>query len=386
MKPAFKHRITTALAERAAQGLTRALTPLARQNEAQFVHQGRTYLNFSSNDYLGLATDPALIAAWQEGLSRYGCGSGASPLVTGFHQSHQTLEAMLCEWLGYERAILFNSGFSANQAVLFTLLQRGDLLLQDRLNHASLMEAGSLSAATMKRFRHNDVNHLSTLLSTDQTNVVVTEGVFSMDGDCAPLAELSACVQHRAVLMVDDAHGIGVLGRDGAGSCAAAEIHPDLLVVTFGKAFGLSGAAVLCDRDTGDYLTQFARHHVYSTAIPPAQAYALSRAIEMIQRDQWRRDKLRQLQEIYHTHLPRHVTASLSQTPIQPLIIGSSERAVQFATALREQGIWVSAIRPPTVPEGTARLRITLTAGHSEAQVRQLAMTMQQIMEASGEY
>ncbi|USP12698.1 8-amino-7-oxononanoate synthase [Vibrio gazogenes] len=386
MKPAFKQRLKVELAERKSRGLTRALVPIARQNGAQFVHQGHQYLNFSSNDYLGLATDPTLIAAWQEGLSRYGCGSGASPLVTGFHQTHQTLEAMLCEWLGYERAILFNSGFSANQAVLFSLLQRGDLLLQDRLNHASLMEAGTLSAATMKRFRHNDVAHVSALLSAEHTNVVVTEGVFSMDGDCAPLAELSTCVQHRAVLMVDDAHGIGVLGDGGMGSCAAAGIHPDLLVVTFGKAFGLSGAAVLCDRDTGDYLTQFARHHVYSTAIPPAQAYALSRAIEMIQQDQWRRDKLRQLQALYHNCLAWHGATSLSQTPIQPLIIGSSAQALQLASALREQGIWVNAIRPPTVPEGTARLRVTLTTGHTEAQVRQLAMTLQQVMERLGEY
>ncbi|MDW6093226.1 8-amino-7-oxononanoate synthase [Vibrio rhizosphaerae] len=384
MKRAFKQRVTSALAERAAQGLTRKLVPLARQSGAQFVHQGQTYLHFSSNDYLGLATDPALITAWQEGLSRYGCGSGASPLVTGFHQTHQTLETLLCEWLGYERAILFNSGFSANQAVLFTLLQQDDLLLQDRLNHASLMEAGMLSAATMKRFRHNDAAHLSALLSADQTNMVVTEGVFSMDGDCAPLVALSDCVRHRAVFMVDDAHGIGVLGPDGSGSCAAVGIHPDLLVVTFGKAFGLSGAAVLCDRDVGDYLTQFARHHVYSTAIPPAQAYALSRAIEMIQREQWRRDKLQLLQGIYQERLG-HVATALSQTPIQPLIIGSSERTLRVATALREQGIWVSAIRPPTVPQGTARLRVTLTAGHSEAQVRQLAMTLRQVMERHGE-
>ncbi len=382
MKLAFKQRIATALAERESQGLTRRIVPLQRENGTIFVHEGQKYLNFSSNDYLGLATDPALVSAWQEGLNRYGCGSGASPLVTGFHQAHQTLEAMLCEWLGYERAILFNSGFSANQAVLFTLLQRGDLLLQDRLNHASLMEAGALSAATMKRFRHNDVDHLSLLVTSEQTNVVVTEGVFSMDGDCAPLAQISSCVEEQAVLMVDDAHGIGVRGEYGAGSCAAAGIHPDLLVVTFGKAFGLFGAAVLCDRETGDYLTQYARHHVYSTAIPPAQAYALSRAIEMIQTQQWRRDKLQQLRDIYHICLSCDDRASLSQTPIQPLIIGNTERTLQVAAALRERGIWVSAIRPPTVPEGTARLRVTLTAGHSEAQVRQLATTLQQVTEA----
>jgi 7-keto-8-aminopelargonate synthetase-like enzyme len=252
MKPAFKQRLKGVLAERESRGLTRALVPIARQNGAQFVHQGHQYLNFSSNDYLELATDPSLIAAWQEGLSRYGCGSGASPLVTGFHQTHQTLEAMLCEWLGYERAILFNSGFSANQAVLFSLLQRGDLLHQDRLNHASLMEAGILSAATMKRFRHNDVAHVSALLSAEHINVVVTD---------------------------------------------------------------------------------------------------------------W------------------HGATSLSQTPIQPLIIGSSAQALHLASALREQGIWVSAIRPPTVPEGTARLRVTLTAGHTEAQIRQLSMKFQQVME-----
>ncbi len=249
--PAFNSRIHQALADREQQGLRRSLQVLERSNQTLLAQRGQRYVNFSSNDYLGLASDAALTHAWQQGLSLYGCGSGASPLVTGFSEAHQTLERTLCEWLGFERAVLFGSGFSANQALLFTLLQKGDLLLQDKLNHASLMEAGLLSSAQMKRFQHNDVAHLARLLDEQVTTLVVTEGVFSMDGDQAPLAEIQAALGSNAWLAVDDAHGVGVLGERGAGSCQAAGIKPQVLVVTFGKAFGLSGAAILCDAALG---------------------------------------------------------------------------------------------------------------------------------------
>ncbi|EOX1767835.1 8-amino-7-oxononanoate synthase [Vibrio cholerae] len=381
MMPHFKSRIEQALNEREHSGLTRRLQLLERSAQGELIQQDRTYLNFSSNDYLGLANDAELIQAWQTGLARFGAGSGASPMVTGFSSVHAELEHELCHWLGYERAVLFSSGFSANQALLFTLLEKGDLLLQDKLNHASLMEAGMLSPAAMKRFKHNDINHLSQLLSDANNSLVVTEGVFSMDGDCAPLAQIAAAAKQRAWVMVDDAHGIGVLGEHGAGSCQAAGIHPEILVVTFGKAFGLAGAAVLCDAHVGDYLTQFARHHVYSTAMPPGQAHALTHAARMIQSQSWRREKLAELLACFDewcSDTPGYVSTS---TPIKPWLLGSSEQAMVASHQLKQQGIWVGAIRPPTVPVGSARLRITLTAAHSKQQVRYLAEQLQRVME-----
>ncbi|WP_102576916.1 8-amino-7-oxononanoate synthase, partial [Vibrio splendidus] len=264
----------------------------------------------------------------------------------------------------------FSSGFSANQALLFSLLEKDDSLLQDKLNHASLMESGMLSPATMKRFKHNDTQHLESLLSRSPQSLVVTEGVFSMDGDEAPLSQISNLTnQYDSWLAVDDAHGIGVLGDKGAGSCSAAQISPDMLVVTFGKAFGLSGAAILCSSEVGDYLTQFARHHVYSTAMPPSQAVALSHACQMIQTQEWRREKLQELGAIYSEQMSGVKGFIDTQTPIKPFVIGEAQAALSIAEELKRNQAWVTAIRPPTVPTGTARLRITLTANHSQKQI-----------------
>ncbi|UTV29243.1 8-amino-7-oxononanoate synthase [Photobacterium atrarenae] len=382
--PRFKQRIDQALGERQDQGLYRQRTCLTR-TALQTMGPDGAMINFSSNDYLGLAQDPELISAWQEGLSQYGAGSGASPLVTGFQTPHQELEALLADWLGFDRALLFSSGFSANQALLFSLLQADDFLLQDKLNHASLMEAGSLSPATMRRFPHNDMQVLQRLLKRSDAaagdRLVVTEGVFSMDGDLAPLAEIHTLTRaHQSWLAVDDAHGCGVLGEEGRGSCDFAGIRPDILVVTFGKAFGLQGAAILCDHGTAEYLVQFARHFIYSTAMPPAQAHALSTACRLIRRDQWRRDKLAELSALLSELVDPAIALQSTPTPIKPLIIGGSEQAVAVSTALRERGIWVSAIRPPTVPANSARLRITLTAAHSQADVKKLAHSMNEVI------
>lgn len=379
--PAFKSRIESALAERKTQGLNRSMNVVFAGNQSVLEHEGRRYINFSSNDYLGLANDQALVRAWQQGLSVYGSGSGASPMVTGFSAAHSNLEAALTEWLGYDRAILFGSGFSANQALLFTLLEKSDVLIQDRLNHASLIEAGALSPAKMKRFKHNDIEHLKSLLNSEDNHLVVTEGVFSMDGDCAPLADIADVTgNHDAWLAVDDAHGIGVLGESGGGSCELAAVKPEILIVTFGKAFGMSGAAILCDHATGDFLTQFARHHVYSTAMPPAQAYALTHAVSMVQEQSWRREKLTELSEVYRDSLNDVEGFVETQTSIKPFVIGESDLALRVAGACRQNGIWVTAIRPPTVPKGTSRLRITLTANHTNEQVKTLSMALKQAL------
>jgi len=383
MTQQFRSRVQGALLERENLGLTRSLQVLEGGNQVSTQCGDTEFINFSSNDYLGLASDKALTRAWQAGLDIYGAGSGASPLVTGFSAAHASLESSLCEWLGYERAVLFGSGFSANQALLFTLMHKEDLLLQDKLNHASLMEAGMLCQAAMKRFKHNDVLHLSQLLSGDQNALVVTEGVFSMDGDSSPLKEIHQLTRNNAWLMVDDAHGVGVLGEDGAGSCNAAGIHPEILVVTFGKAFGLSGAAILCSDEVGNYLTQFARHHVYSTAIPPAQAYAITHAVGMIQTQHWRREKLHELSQVYDELLQSADGYVATSTPIKPFILGKSQQALNVARQLKDKGFWMTAIRPPTVPEGSARLRITLTANHSIEDITALANALSQCMESN---
>lgn len=383
MTQQFRARVQGALLERETLGLTRSLQVLEGGNQVSTQCGETEFINFSSNDYLGLASDKALTSAWQAGLDIYGAGSGASPLVTGFSAAHASLESSLCEWLGFDRAVLFGSGFSANQALLFTLMHKDDLLLQDKLNHASLMEAGVLCQATMKRFKHNDVLHLSQLLSGDQNALVVTEGVFSMDGDISPLKEIHQLTRNNAWLMVDDAHGVGVLGEDGAGSCNAAGIQPEILVVTFGKAFGLSGAAILCSEEVGNYLTQFARHHVYSTAIPPAQAYAITHAIGMIQTQQWRREKLHELSQVYDELLQSVDGYVATCTPIKPFILGKSQHALNVARQLKDKGFWMTAIRPPTVPEGSARLRITLTANHSIKDISALASALVQCMESN---
>ncbi|WP_375320753.1 8-amino-7-oxononanoate synthase [Aliivibrio logei] len=382
MKQAFNQRISSALTQRKQAGLNRSRTVIEQGNQSRLVVDGQSYINFSGNDYLGLAGSKELTQAWQQGLSLYGSGSGASPLVTGYSKPHADLESQLAEWLWFDCALLFNSGFSANQAVLFSLLEKGDALLQDKLNHASLMEAGILSPAMMKRFKHNDISHLTKLLtaSDNSPSLVVTEGVFSMDGDLSPLSDIAKVTkENNAWLMVDDAHGCGVLGNNGRGCCDFYQVTPDILVVTFGKGFGLSGAAVLCNQECGDYLAQFARHHVYSTAMPPAQAHALSHALLMIQQQEWRREKLKELNQQFESELTGFSGAVKTNTPIKPIIIGETGAAMTLSAALKNQGLWTTAIRPPTVPTGTARLRITLSANHSQQGITQLTQAITEL-------
>lgn len=382
MKQAFNQRISSALTQRKQAGLNRFRTVIEQGNQSRLVVNGQSYINFSGNDYLGLASSKELTQAWQQGLSLYGSGSGASPLVTGYSKPHADLESQLAEWLGFDCALLFNSGFSANQAVLFSLLEKGDTLLQDKFNHASLMEAGILSPATMKRFKHNDISHLTKLLATSDhsPSLVVTEGVFSMDGDLSPLSDIAKVTKaNNAWLMVDDAHGCGVLGNNGRGCCDFYQVTSDILVITFGKGFGLSGAAVLCNHECGDYLAQFARHHVYSTAMPPAQAHALSHALLMIQQQEWRREKLKELNQQFESELTGFSGAVKTDTPIKPIIIGETGAAMTLSVALKNQGLWTTAIRPPTVPTGTARLRITLSANHSQHDIKQLTQAITEL-------
>ncbi|MBL5897635.1 8-amino-7-oxononanoate synthase [Lelliottia amnigena] len=366
----WQQRITTALEKRRATEAFRVRTVVEGGAGRFLIREQRQFCNFSSNDYLGLSQHPAIVRAWQEGAEQYGVGSGGSGHVSGYTTAHHALEASLADWLGYSRALLFISGFAANQAVIAALMEKDDRIVADRLSHASLLEAAHLSPAQLRRFAHNDASQLSTLLEKpcDGQQLVVTEGVFSMDGDSAPLCDVQATAQrHNAWMLVDDAHGIGVLGGEGRGSAFSQNVQPEILVVTFGKGFGVSGAAVLCSDSVADYLLQFARHLIYSTSMPPAQAVALQAALKVIRSDdgEQRRQTLAALIQRFRAgarELPYQTTDSHSA--IQPLIVGENSRALALAEQLRARNLWVTAIRPPTVPAGTARLRLTLTAAH----------------------
>lgn len=364
----WSQRIDAALSERREQGRYRQRTVSGQADGRSLQVDGCDYLNFSANDYLGLSHHPAIVRAWQQGAERYGVGAGGSAHLTGYRQPQADLEAQLADWLGYPRALLFISGFAANQATIHALAGKNDRILADKLSHASLLEAASLGPATLRRFQHNRPESLATLLAGDCAGetLVVTEGVFSMDGDRAPLAALHQQAQaHGGWLLVDDAHGIGTCGEQGRGSCQQQGVRPELLIVTFGKAFGVSGAALLCDDATADYLLQFARHLIYSTAMPPAQAWALQAALACVRQGDERRQRLRQNIARFRAGASGlQGKLADSDSAIQPLWVGDDAAALALAARLRQQGCWVSAIRPPTVPPGTARLRITLSAAH----------------------
>jgi len=365
-----------ALAGREQAALLRRRTATDGSVGGRLQVAGRDYLNFCANDYLGLADHPAIKAAFKDGIDSYGAGSGASPLVTGYSRAHQQLEETLADWLGVEAVLLFNCGFSANQAVLKALLGKEHLLWQDRLNHASLQEMGNQLPCKMQRFGHNDMAALERLLEPNR-GLIVSEGVFSMDGDQGPWPELARlAAQSGNWLMIDDAHGLGVLGPEGRGTLAAQGVAPASVHIqmgTFGKALGVAGAFVGGSRELVDYLVNFARHYVYSTHMPAAQACAVSKSIALVRCADESRAHLARLITRF-----RQGTAALgwqlgaSDTPIQPLLVGESSAALQLAARLRDRGVWVSAIRPPTVPAGTARLRITLSAAHSEQDVDRL--------------
>ncbi|NIG15444.1 8-amino-7-oxononanoate synthase [Pantoea sp. Cy-640] len=382
----WSERIAQALtAQRAADGW-RQRRRIEHNSVREITLDGQRYRHFSSNDYLGLSQHPAVMTAWQQGVCEAGVGAGASGHVTGYSRHHAQLEQQLATWLGYPRALLFISGFAANQAVIHLLAQKSDRIIADKLAHASLLDAASHSPATLRRFAHNQPASLAKLLATraEGGTLVVTEGVFSMDGDSAPLAELAAETRRAGGwLLVDDAHGIGVTGEQGRGSCWQQQVKPELLVVTFGKGFGVSGAALLCDDATADYVEQFSRHLIYSTAMPPAQCCALLAALQQIQQGDALRARLQQNIARFRAgaaQLPWQLMAS--DSAIQPLIVGENRAALALAQRLAQAGCWVSAIRPPTVPPGTARLRITLTAAHHPEDIDAL---LEALYDAAGE-
>lgn len=376
------------------------------QSTQSIMVKDQLYLNFSSNDYLGLAHHPLMIEAAIKGAQESGVGSGGSPHVTGYSAPLAQLEEKLASWLGYDAAIVYPSGFTANQAVVKLLIEREDLMIADRLSHASLLEAAIFSPGRLYRFKHNDIASVTSYLDKasheDVGKLVITEGIFSMDGDGAPLDQLAVAAQKaNALLMVDDAHGIGICGERGRGSCDLYAIKPDILVVTFGKAFGSSGAALLLSQELADYFIQFSKPLIYSTAIPPMQAEVLLQAISLIESTEGeeRRYQLRENIAYFRTKIQMMLQTILdpqrqpeaqwpyllpSQSPIQPLVIGEDQAALNISEKLRQKGIWVSAIRPPTVPPKTARLRMTITADHRFEMIDQLVEALRDAI--LGEY
>ncbi len=376
----LQQRLQRRLEERRAQALYRHRLTLGSAQGASVHLEGQEFLCFCSNDYLGLANHPKLVESMREAAAKYGVGSGASHLVVGHNEVHHALESELAEFTGRSRALLFSSGYMANLGVISSLVGRSDYIFEDRLNHASLLDGGLLSRANFKRFAHNNVADLQQSLQNvvaDTGKLVVVDGVYSMDGDMAPLGQLSqACEASDALLMVDDAHGFGVLGTAGRGSVEAAGLscsQVPVLMGTLGKALGCAGAFVAGDEDLIEGLIQFARTYIYTTAIPPAVAAATRTALQLLQQENWRQQHLQHLIKRFRVGA-ESVSLPLmdSESAIQPIMVGSSETAVQLSASLRQRGILVSAIRPPTVPADTARLRVTLTAAHSEADVDRL--------------
>ena len=381
--------LSAALQARRDNSLYRTRQTLDGPQGVKVSLDGREYLSFCSNDYLGLANHPDVVAAFHKGLDLYGAGSGAAHLVTGHSRAHHELEEALAAFVQRPRALLFSTGYMANLGVLAALAGRSDRIFEDRGNHASLLDGARLSRARLVRYRHADVadltRQLASAAATDR--VVATDGVFSMDGDIAPLPALAeTTAAHAAWLLVDDAHGLGVVGPQGRGSLAACGLgtaQVPVLMGTLGKAFGTFGAFVAGSEDLIETLIQEARTWIYTTAPPPAVAVATCAALRLVESQDWRREQLQLLVRRFRSGAARlGLTLCDSSTPIQPVITGTAQAALQWSAALREAGILITAIRPPTVPEGTARLRITFSATHTEAQIDRLLDALQQTQTA----
>ena len=375
-----------ALDERRQQHLYRQRSNLNSRCAATIMVDGKSQHNFCSNDYLGLAGHPDIAKALQQGADQYGTGSGASHLISGHSQAHEQLEQELAEFTGRPRALLFSAGYMANMGVISALVGRRDLVLQDRLNHASLLDGGLLSRADLQRYKHANTEDLAARLSASnaERKLVVTDGVFSMDGDLPPLESMAVVTnQHQGWLMVDDAHGFGVLGKNGGGLIEALDLSIEqvpILVGTLGKAFGTFGAFVAGSEALIETLIQFSRSYIYTTALPPAVAVASSASLKILQAESWRREKLVSLVSRFRLGAEQiGLDLMDSQTPIQPVQINNDQRVMEINQQLRAKGFMVGAIRPPTVPAGSGRLRICLSATHTEDQIDQLLEALESV-------
>jgi 8-amino-7-oxononanoate synthase len=369
------------LAELSRRGLLRTLEPLASPQGPVVRIGGQSLLSFSSNDYLGLAADPRVARAFAAGLERWGVGSGASRLVVGDTEAHRRLEARLADFEGTEAALVFNGGYPANLGLVQALVGRGDLVVSDALNHASLVDGCRLSRAEVVVVPHADVDAVAGALSRDgfRRKLVVTDAVFSMDGDSAPLAVLAeVCTRAGAALLVDEAHATGVLGARGSGLCEATGVRPDVRMGTLGKALGGFGAYAATTRAVADLLVNRARSVVFSTTLPPALCEAMVVAVDLLEHEPELRPRLWRNIRRFVDGLRTLGFAAEARSAIVPVLLGTPERAVRASAFLRERGLLVKPIRPPTVPEGTSRLRFALSAAHSEAHVDRALQTLEE--------
>lgn len=374
------------LKDRVSQHLFRCRRTLETPQGAELVIDGRQCLAFCSNDYLGLANHPDVVNSFQQAANKYGLGGGASHLVIGHSTPHHQLEEDLAEFTGRPRVLVFSTGYMANLGVISALLGARDNVFQDRLNHASLLDAGQLSGARMQRYRHSDLDDLERRLlkTNDQKKLIVTDGVFSMDGDRARLPELAKLARkHNGWLMVDDAHGFGCIGRGGRGSADDFQLDMEdlpILVGTLGKAFGTFGAFVAGSNTLIEALVQYARSYIYTTAMPPAIAEATRTSLRILEQEQWRRDHLADLIHCFRSGCRAlGVPLMSSMTPIQPIIVGDVQKTLSIGEALLQERILVTPIRPPTVPKGEARLRVTFSAGHKIEHVHRLLDALEKV-------
>lgn len=383
-------QLAPALTARKRDHLYRSRRVLASAQGTRVQVDGKTFTGFSSNDYLGLANHPKVIEAMQAAASQYGVGSGASHLVNGHSAEHHALEEELAAFTGRPRALLFSTGYMANIGTVNALVGKGDAVFEDKLNHASLLDAGLLSGARFQRFLHNDVKSLEQRVQASDANrkLIVVDGVFSMDGDVARLPEMvDIAERHNAWLMIDDAHGFGCLGKTGGGCAEQFGLSVDQLPIvmgTLGKAFGTFGAFVAGSEVLIETLIQEARSYIYTTAMPPAVAAATRASLKLLQEEHWRRENLVQRIKQFRAGA-EHLGLALmpSPTPIQPVVLGDEARTMAVAAHLEQKGFLVGAIRPPTVPRGSARLRITFSADHSEQQVEDLLSVLDDAVQAN---
>ena len=345
--------------------------------------EGETYINYSSNDYLGFANNEKLKAHMIEAIDHFGLGAGSSQLLVGHTAAHRELETKLARFLNRDSALVFSTGYQANLAIASALIDEETIVLQDKLNHASLIDAALLSKGKLVRYKHADIEQLKNLFEKYKNKklVLMTDGVFSMDGDYAPLREIAdLCKNYNALLIVDDAHGIGVFGKTGAGLLEQLGLEQNqapLLIGTFGKSFGASGAFIAGDSLLIEMFIQKARTYIYTTALMPAVASTMTAAIDMIINGDHLRKKINKLITVYKKGLNKNAQdKKISTSHIQPYIVGSADKAIQLSQSLKENKILVSAIRPPTVPKDTSRLRVSLTASHSEEQVEKLVNSL----------
>lgn len=379
--------IKPTLAELQSASLYRTRHAFSKSAGRSLVFAGQEYVNFSSNDYLGLNHHPLINSAFKEGIDNYGSGASSSNLVTGFSDAHQYLEQQLSEWLSVPRCLLFSTGFAANSGMLSALGQSSatDYFL-DKLSHASLIDGAFNAKAKSKRFRHNDSEHLHQLLvkSTATDKLIIAEGVYSMDGDVAPLAQLNEqAIAQQSNLYIDDAHGVGVLGADGSGTLTAQNIDKNqhiIQMVTFGKALATQGACIAGSDELVEFLINKCRDYIYSTAMPAANALATSASIKLCQSEHWRREKILTLTDLFKSKLDKAIAITHSQSSIIGILVGSEANAIYCQRELQKLGIWLTAIRPPTVEMGKSRLRVTITANHNTNDISQLALNINKVL------